>query len=161
MDKIDKKILEQLQQNSSISNQDLAEKVALSPSPCSRRVKQLEDEGYIKKYVALLDPEKLALSITVLIAVGLVSHEPKLMRSFEQHIQKIPEVVQCYLIAGQQADYMLKIIVPSMLEYQTFLLNKLTRIEGVNTVHSSFILRNIIDKTELPLSYALQISGKS
>lgn len=153
MDRINKKILELLQSNSQISNQELAEKVALSPPPCSRRVKQLEDEGYIKKYVALLDPKKLGLELTIIILVGLDNHEPKKMSTFEKAILSLPEVIQCYLIAGQEADYMLKIIVPNLDEYQSFLLNKLTRINGVSKVHSSFILRNIVDKTELPLNH--------
>lgn len=153
MDRINKKILELLQSNSQISNQELAEEVALSPPPCSRRVKQLEDEGYIKKYVALLDPKKLGLELTIIILVGLDNHEPKKMSIFEKAILSLSEVIQCYLIAGQEADYMLKVIVPNLDEYQSFLLNKLTRINGVSKVHSSFILRNIVDKTELPLNH--------
>lgn len=153
MDNIDKKILKLLQLNSQISNQELAEKVALSPSPCSRRVKQLEDDGYISKYVALLDPKKLGLELTIIVLVGLDSHDPEKMTGFEKTILSIPEVIQCYLIAGQEADYLLKVVVPNLNEYQSFLLDKLTRINGVSNVHSSFVLRRIIDKTELPLNH--------
>src|SRR3990172_900623 len=98
MDRIDKKILEILQSNGQITNQDLAEKVALSPSPCLRRVKQLEDEGYIVKYVALLSPEKVGLSLTIMVLVGLDSHAADKMSSFENSIASFPEVSQCYLI---------------------------------------------------------------
>lgn len=153
MDQIDKKILELLQLNSQISNQELADKIALSPSPCSRRVQQLEKEGYINKYVALLNPEKLGLQLTIIVLVGLDSHDSKKMSGFEKNILSFPEVIQCYLIAGQEADYMLRVVVPNLKEYQSFLLDKLTRINGVSTVHSSFVLRSIIDKTELPLDY--------
>jgi Lrp/AsnC family transcriptional regulator, leucine-responsive regulatory protein len=153
MDRIDKKILELLQVNSKINNQELAEKVALSPSPCLRRVKQLEEEGYIDKYVALLNPEKLGLQLTILVSVGLSSHDPEIMRNFEEIIMTLPEVVQCHLIAGQAQDYMLRVVVPNLNEYQLFLLNKLTQIHGVRNVHSSFVLRSIVDKSSLPLKH--------
>jgi Lrp/AsnC family leucine-responsive transcriptional regulator len=153
MDRIDKKILETLQANSRISNQDLADKVALSPSPCLRRVNQLEEAGYIDQYVALLNPEKVGLSFNVIVLIGLSNHNPKTMKNFEKIMESSPEVMQCYLIAGQSADYMLRIVVPNLDEYQKFLMNKLTQIEGVNNVHSSFVIRNIIEKTALPLKY--------
>lgn len=153
MNRTDRKILEILQKNSQVSNQDLAEEVALSPSPCLRRVKRLEEEGYIEKYVALLNPEKLDLQLTVLVAVGLKNHDSKKMRDFEKSVEAMPEVMQCYLITGQTADYMLKVVVPNLQLYQIFLLNKLTTLEVVDNVHSSFILRNIIDRTALPLDH--------
>lgn len=153
MDRIDKKILEILQSNGRISNQELAEKVALSPSPCLRRVKQLEDDGYISQYVTLLNPQKIGLQLTIIVLIGLSSHDAKKMKVFENKIAAIPEVVQCYLIAGQSADYLLKVIVPSLNDYQTFLLNKLTEIDGVSQVHSSFVLQQIVDKTALPLDH--------
>lgn len=153
MDKIDKKILKLLQSNGRISNQDLADKVALSPSPCSRRVKQLEDEGYIEKYVTLLNPEKLGLQLSIIVLVGLDGHDAEKMSSFHKKMQALPEVVQCYLITGQEADYVLKVTVPSLKDYQSFLLEKLTCIKGVSSVRSSFILNSIVDKTELPLDH--------
>ncbi|WP_298625874.1 Lrp/AsnC family transcriptional regulator [uncultured Legionella sp.] len=153
MDRIDKKILELLQSNCQISNQELADQVALSPSSCLRRVKQLEDNGYIKKQVALLEPEKLGLQLTVIVLVGLNSHQPGIMNEFEEKIRYLPEVIQCYLITGQSADYLLKIIVPDMNAYQSFLLSKLTCISCVDTVRSSFILRTITDTTSLPMDY--------
>lgn len=151
MDRTDKKILEILQSNCQISNQELADLVALSPSPCLRRVKLLEDNGYIKKQVALLNPEKLGLTLTVIVLVGLKSHQPEVMHEFEETIRFYPEVIQCYLITGQSADYMLRIVVPDLNAYQEFLLGKLTNIEGVSSVHSSFILRTVSDTTALPL----------
>jgi Lrp/AsnC family leucine-responsive transcriptional regulator len=153
MDRIDKKILSLLQTNSQQSNQELAEKVALSPSPCLRRVKQLEEDGYINKYVALLNPEKLGLQLTVFVTVGLSTHDPKKMVAFEQVMKSLSEVVQCHLIAGQAADYLLKIIVPDLTAYRSILLDKLTRIDGVSNIHSSFVLQTIIDKTTLPLNH--------
>lgn len=151
MDRIDKHILELLQQNSKISNQELADMVSLSPSPCLRRVKQLEDNGYIDRYVALLNPKKLGLELTIMVSVGLSSHDHKIMTSFEGMIKTFPEVVQCHLIAGQAQDYMLKVVVSNLDDYQEFLLNKLTQIEGVRNIHSSFVLRSIVDQSSLPL----------
>jgi Lrp/AsnC family leucine-responsive transcriptional regulator len=153
MDRIDKQILEILQSNCQISNQELAERVALSPSPCLRRVKLLEESGYIKKQVALLDSAKIGLNFTVIVMVGLDSHQPAIMSNFEETVRFLPEVIQCYLITGQSADYLLKIIVPDLSAYQKFLLGKLTCIKGVASVHSSFVLQKICDTTALPLDY--------
>ena len=153
MDRTDKKILEILQENCQISNQELADRVALSPSPCLRRVKLLEENGYIKKQVAILSQEKLGLELTVVVLVGLNSHQPAVMAAFEETVRFFPEVIQCYLITGQSADYLLKIVVPDLDAYQSFLLGKLTSINGVSSVHSSFILRKVCDTTTLPLDY--------
>ncbi|MCX7125596.1 MAG: Lrp/AsnC family transcriptional regulator [Gammaproteobacteria bacterium] len=153
MDRIDKKILTLLQDNGRLSNQELADEIALSPSPCLRRVKALEDNGIIQKYVALLDPESLALQLTVMVSVGLDKHSPERMRQFELSIKKIPEVIQCYLITGQSADYLLKVIVTNMQHYQKVLLERITQIDGVTSVHSSFVLQKIVDKTNLPLDF--------
>ena len=153
MDRIDKKILDILQTQGRISNQELAEQVALSPSPCLRRVKQLEEDGYIRQYVALLDQNKLGLQLTIMVSVGLNSHDAKKMQDFEKAVTAIPEVIQCYLIAGQSADYLLKVIVANLDEYQSFLLKKLTIIDGVNQVQSSFVLQHVIDRTSLPLDH--------
>lgn len=153
MDKIDKKILELLQQNSQISNQELADKVALSASPCSRRVNLLEDEGYINKYIALLNPRKLGLELTILLFIGLNNHDPKKMRDFEATVSAMPEVVECHMIAGETADYMLKVIVPSLDNFQSLLLSKITLIDGVSNVRSSFVLKSIVDRTALPLNH--------
>ena len=153
MDNIDKEILNELQADSQISNQELADRVALSPSPCSRRVKQLEDAGYIEKYVAILNPKKVGLPLSIIVLVGLDSHEAKTMSNFEKCVEALPEVVQCYLIAGQQADYMLKVVVPDLDSSQRFLLKKLTTIKGASNIRSSFVLRNVIEKTTLPLDH--------
>jgi len=151
MDKIDQKILTLLQEQF-LSNQDLAEQVALSPSPCSRRVKHLQDSGYIKKHVAILDDNKLGFGMSMWILVALDSHTAKRMMQFEQAISSITEVMQCYLITGQSADYLLKIITKDTENYHKLLFEKLLSIEGVSNTHSSFVLRTIINKTALPLA---------
>ncbi len=155
MDRIDKRILDLLQTDGRISNQDLAEQVALSPSPCLRRVKQLEEEGYIRQYVALLDPQKIGLALTIMVSVALSNHDAKTMQDFEKIIASFPEVIHCYLIAGQSGDYLLKVSVANLEAYQTFLLKKLTIIDGVHQVQSSFVLQRIVDKTSLPLDHLL------
>lgn len=153
IDRIDRQILEHLQHDGSLTNQQLAEKVGLSPSPCSRRVKALEEAGIILGRVTLLDRKKLGLSLTVILQIGMDRHTPERFQQFEDKIATYPEVQELYLITGQQADYILKVVVPDMDHYQSFLLNKVTRIPGVSGVHSSFVMRRVIDNTELPLGY--------
>jgi Lrp/AsnC family transcriptional regulator, leucine-responsive regulatory protein len=128
--------------------------VGLSASPCSRRIRQLEENGVIRARVVRLEPREIGLDLTVLIYIRMDRHTPERFEQFEAVVRAYPEVQECYLITGQEADYQLKISVPNMDEYQRFLLNKITRIEGVIGVHSSFVLRKAIDTTALPLGYA-------
>ncbi|BES71767.1 Lrp/AsnC family transcriptional regulator [Marinobacter nanhaiticus D15-8W] len=153
LDRTDRKILEELQRHGELSNQELSERVGLSPSPCSRRVKALEDAGIIVRRVTILDHKKLGLSLTAIILIGMDRHTPERFEAFERQVNEYPEVQECYLITGQDADYMLKVVVPGMDDYHEFLLNKITRIQGVSGVHSSFVLRRVIDSTALPLGY--------
>jgi Lrp/AsnC family leucine-responsive transcriptional regulator len=152
-DALDRRILEELQRDAGITNQELAERVGLSPSPCLRRVKALEDCGIIVKRVALLDAKKLGLSLTALIQIAMDRHTPERFANFEDVVKRCPEVQTCYLITGQQADYLLVVVVPDMERYQTFLLDKITRIEGVSGVHSSFVMRRVVESTAVPLGY--------
>lgn len=153
IDRIDRQILEHLQKDGGLTNQQLAERVGLSPSPCSRRVKALEEAGIILGRKTLLDRRKLGLSLTVILQIGMDRHTPERFQEFEEQVATYPEVQELYLITGQQADYILKVVVPDMEHYQQFLLNKITRITGVSGVHSSFVMRRVIDNTELPLKY--------
>ncbi len=152
-DRTDRRILEELQQDGGLTNQDLAERVGLSASPCLRRVKALEQAGIIGKRVTLLDRKKLGLSLTALIQISMDRHTPERFANFEDKVKQYPEVQSCFLITGQDADYQLTVVVPDMDAYQEFLLNKITRIEGVSGVHSSFIMRRVVDTTALPLDY--------
>lgn len=153
LDKIDRKILQEMQRDGAITNLELAERVGLSPSPCARRVKQLEDSGVIARRVTLLNPSRLGLKLIALIQIAMDRHTPDRFEEFERKIAGYPEVVECSLITGQSADYLLKVIVPDMEYYQEFLLNKITRIRGVSDVHSSFIMRQVVNSTELPLNH--------
>ena len=151
LDRTDKRILRILQENGRISNQELADKVGLSPSPCLRRVKQLEDEGIIMGYTTLVNGASLGLKMIALIQISMDRHTPDRFETFEKTIQQYPQVLECILITGQSADYQIKVIVEDMDEYQDFLLNKITKIEGVSDVHSSFVLRQVVNTTALPI----------
>tara|TARA_B100002051_G_C16334248_1_gene438460 strand:+ start:131 stop:604 length:474 start_codon:yes stop_codon:yes gene_type:complete len=153
LDKTDLKILAILQHNSDISNQALADQVALSPSPCLRRVKQLRDAGYIKQHVAVLDADKLGLKITVFVLVGLDSHTQEVLDGFKAAIRHLPEVTQCHLITGQSADYLLKVCVTDIEHFRHFEFSHLLSIPGVANVQSCFALESIIDHTALPLAH--------
>ena len=153
LDRLDKRILRELQRDGTITNLQLAERIGLSPSPCARRVKQLEDAGIILGRVTLLDPKKLDLKLTALIQISMDRHTPDRFEKFEEQIRSYAEVTECLLITGQSADYQLKVVVPDMEYYQEFLLNKITRIEGVTDVHSSFMLREVQNTTALPLDH--------
>ena len=152
-DRLDRRILTELQQDGGLTNQALAERVGLSPSPCLRRVKALEDAGVITGRVTLLDRKKLGLSLTALIQISMDRHTPERFANFESTVKRFPEVQSCLLITGQDADYLLIVVVPDMEMYQEFLLNKITRIEGVSGVHSRFVMRWVVDTTALPLDY--------
>lgn len=151
IDRYDRMILEALQTNGRISNQDLADRIGLSPAPCLRRVRALEENGLITGYRALLDARKLGLSLMALIGISMDQHTPERFANFEASIADIPEVLECLLITGQQSDYQLKAVVRDMDGYQDLLLNKITRIAGVTGVHTSFVLRQVIDNPALPV----------
>ncbi|WP_372764722.1 Lrp/AsnC family transcriptional regulator [Litorivivens sp.] len=153
LDRIDRNILAQLQENGDLSNTELADRVGLSASPCLRRVKLLEEAGIILNKVTRLDARKLGLSLTALVQIGMDRHTPDRFETFEQTVASYPEVQACYLITGQDADYLLQVIVPDMDAYQSLLLDRITRIPGVTGVHSSFVMRKIVDRQALPLDY--------
>ena len=151
LDRYDREILAVLQHEGRISNQDLADRIGLSPSPCLRRVRALEESGLITAYRALLDAKKLGLNLMALIGISMDQHTPERFASLENAIAGIPEVLECLLITGQQADYQLKVVVRDMDAYQELLLNKITRIPGVTGVHTSFVLRKVVDRSALPV----------
>lgn len=147
IDRYDRLILSLLQQDGRLSNQDLADRIGLSPSPCLRRVRALEESGYLLGYRALVDAKKLGLSLMALIHISMDQHTPERFANFDATINGIPEVMECLLITGQDADYQLKVVVRDMDAYQELLLNRITRIAGVTGVKSSFVLRRVVDKT--------------
>ena len=156
LDRTDRRILEAIQKNGNISNLELAEAVGLSPTPCSRRVKRLEESGIITAHVSLLNQSMLGLKLTAYIGISMDRHTPDRFEEFETKVRDFPEVMECSVVTGQSADYLLKAVVPDMEYYEKFLLGKLTRIAGVAGVHSSFELRRVVYKTALPLEHINQ-----
>ncbi len=151
LDNIDRQILRILQTNARISNLELADRVNLSPTPCARRVKRFEEEGLIVGTVTLLDQEKIGLNLTAYIAVNMERHTHEQFEIFEQKVKQFPEVVGCSVVTGRAEDYLLKVVVRNMKHYEEFLLSRLNRLPGVNNVHSSFELRNVIPAKGLPV----------
>ena len=151
LDRYDQHILEVLQEDGRINNQDLADRIGLSPSPCLRRVRALEESGLIEGYRALINAKKLGLSLMALIHISMDKHTPERFANFESEVTVLPEVLECLLITGQDADYQLKVVVRDMDHYQSLLLNQLTRIDGVTGVHSSFVLRRVVSRTKLAI----------
>ena len=149
-DDADRRILEQLQIDGRITNQELSERIGLSPSPCLRRLRQLEASGVVSGYVALVDPVKVGLPVTAFIRVRLDQQDDRHLAIFEEAVAAFPEVMECYLMSGD-ADYQLRILVESLNAFEDFLRHKLTKIEGVGQVTTSFALRPVVYKTELPL----------
>lgn len=152
IDRYDRQILQLLQEDGRISNQDLADRIGLSPSPCLRRVRALEEAGLITGYRAQLDAKKLGLSLMALIGISMDQHTPERFTNFEATIAQVPEVLECLLITGQQSDYQLKVAVQDMDAYQELLLNRINRIAGVTGVHTSFVLRRVIDHNTLAVA---------
>lgn len=151
LDRIDKHILREMQRNGRISNLELADKVGLSPTPCSRRVKRLEESGLIDGHVTLLNKQALGLNLTAMVGISMDRHTPDRFVNFERSVRDMPEILECLIVTGQSADFLLKVVVRDMQHYEQFLLGQLTKLEGVTGVHSSFVLREVIKKTELPL----------
>jgi Lrp/AsnC family leucine-responsive transcriptional regulator len=153
LDRTDRRILEEIQRNGRITNLELAEAVGLSPTPCSRRVKRLENSGIVERHVTLLNQSRLGLKLTAFITIAMDRHTPERFDNFERQVSEFPEVIECSVVTGNAADYLVKAVVPDMEYYEAFLLGKLTRIEGVTGVQSSFVLRPVVRKTELPLDH--------
>jgi Lrp/AsnC family leucine-responsive transcriptional regulator len=151
LDRHDRRILEELQKDGRLSNHTLADRIGLSPSPCLRRVRALEDSGMIAGYRALVDARKLGYTLYAIIHIAMDRHTPERFSNFDAVVAALPEVLECLLITGQEADYQLKVVVRDMDAYQSFLLDKITRIEGVTGVRSSFVLRKVIDRTAIPI----------
>jgi DNA-binding Lrp family transcriptional regulator len=150
LDAIDLRILQALQENSNISNLDLARKINLSPSPTLARVKHLEARGFISRYVALVDPPALGLKMNVFIQVRLEKQESAALARFESAVSHFDEVMEVYLMTGD-ADYMLRIVVPDIQALERFILDHLTRIPGIQNIRSSFALKQVKYKTALPI----------
>lgn len=149
LDEIDLRILKAIQGDGRISNQQLSETVGLSPSPCLRRLRNLEDSGVISGYFGLVDPKAVGLNVTAFVRVRLSSQDDQHLAAFEKAVLEIDEVMECYLMTGE-CDYQLRVLVSSLAMFEDFLRNSLTHIPGVAEVTSSFALRPIVYRTALP-----------
>ncbi|MGE8540596.1 MAG: Lrp/AsnC family transcriptional regulator [Acinetobacter sp.] len=150
MDQIDKKILGEIQRNGKLQNVELAQMVGLSPSPCLHRVKQLEDDGIIEKYVALLNPHKVNLGLTVFARIWLKGQDEKTVNAFVDAIQQLDEVVECQLMAGD-CDFFLRIMVADLDAYRQFQIHRLNKISSIQNVKTEIPLQKIKQTTELPI----------
>ncbi|MBX9830093.1 MAG: Lrp/AsnC family transcriptional regulator [Xanthobacteraceae bacterium] len=151
LDAIDRRILEQLQADGRMSLNDLAAKVGLSPSPCLRRVRMLERDGVISRYVAVLDQRAVGLPVSVFVSIKLERQRQESLDRFAKAIERWPEVLECYLMTGSR-DYWLRVVVPDLDAYERFVKQKLTRVEGIASIESSFALEQVKYTNVLPLT---------
>ena len=151
LDRVDSNILRILQREGRITNFQLAEKIGLTPAPTLMRVKKLEEAGYIKRFVALVDQEKIGLPILAFVHVILESHNRKTTVDFMHAMQKLPEVLECHHIAGDE-DFLLKVVAASPQQYEGFVLEKLTKVPGIEKVKTTFVLSSSKLETALPVA---------
>jgi Lrp/AsnC family leucine-responsive transcriptional regulator len=147
---IDAKLLDLLQQNARLSNVSLAKRVRLSPSACLRRIRALEEQKYIRKSVTLLDPNRLGLHISVFVQVSLDKKDEATLKRFERTVAQRSEVMECYLMTGD-SDYLLRVVVANVSDFERFLMDQLTKIPGIATIKSSFTLKQVKYTTALPM----------
>ncbi|WP_029375591.1 Lrp/AsnC family transcriptional regulator [Oceanicola sp. S124] len=150
LDQLDRSILRVLQKSGRTSNAELADKVGLSQSACHRRVQRLEAEGYIRDYVALLNARKMQFATTVFVEIGLSGQADELLEAFETAVGRVPEVLECHLMAGT-ADYLLKVVAESSEDFARIHRQSLARLPGVQRMQSSFALRTVFKTTALPV----------
>lgn len=149
LDTIDQKILRLLSKNARLSIAEIAEMVNLSATPVIRRIKRLEDTGVITGYHAHTSPEALGCSLAIFVAVSMDKHTKERFYEFEEEIAKFDEVINCSIVTGRSEDYLLKVVVKDMRHYEDFLLNKLSKINGVSQLHTSFELREVFSRAAL------------
>ena len=149
LDKTDYRILHYLQNDAHLTNAELAEKVGLSPSPCLRRVKALESKGIIQRYVAIVDANSVGLPISAFVSISLNSQDRSGLEAFQSRVETYPEVMECYLMTGT-SDFLMRVVVPDLETYERFT-DKLTRIPGIGNIQTSFALKPVVYKTELPI----------
>lgn len=150
IDATDRRILRELQREAKLTNAELASRIGLSPSPCLARVRALEHDGVISRYVALVQPETLGLEISVFIQVTLERQAEQALETFESRMDRCPEVMECYLMTGD-SDYLLRVLVRNISELQRFIVRDLSKIPGVANIKSSFALKQVKYNTALPM----------
>ncbi|HEY6483575.1 MAG TPA: Lrp/AsnC family transcriptional regulator [Steroidobacteraceae bacterium] len=151
LDRLDRRILDELQADARVSNQELAKRVGLSPAPCWRRLRRLEEEGFIAGYVTLLHGPAVGLPILAYALVSLENHHPETVREFDQLVNERPEVLECHSMSGPN-DYLLRIVAASMEAYERFMSAHVLQIRAVRSVNTSFVLRTKKFTTRLPVA---------
>jgi Lrp/AsnC family transcriptional regulator, leucine-responsive regulatory protein len=159
LDHIDYRILDLLQVDAKYTIKEIAAELGMTPTPVYERIRRMEEEGYIKRYVALVNKDKLDFHVVVFCQVSLKEHHRQVLNTFEQQVRSFPEIVECYHIAGT-FDYLLKVIVRSMAEYQEFVVNRLASLEDLGQVQSSFVLSEVKHSTSLHLDIPLNGHGE-
>ena len=150
LDSTDLRILKVLQIKGRITNAELADEINLSPSACHRRIQRIEERGFIKDYVALLDSRKVGVPTTVFVEITLTAQADEILDAFEKAVSKIPDILECHLMAGS-ADYILKVVAEDTEDYSRIHRQHLTRLPGVAQMQSSFALRTVFKTTALPI----------
>lgn len=150
MDRIDKKIIRELQQDARLTNQELSERVGLSPSPCLRRVRQLEKKGVLTGYTALIDQAKCGLPINVFVSVKMTVSSEEMIRKFEAGVQDSDEIIECYLMTGNR-DYLLHVVSESLETYEKFIRETLTKLPGIGSIDSAFAYGRVKSKRVYPV----------
>ena len=150
LDETDLRLLQNLQENARLTNVELAERVGLSPSPCLRRLKRLEAEGFIKGYMTLIDQNAIGLPVSIFVSVTLKQQTESALEEFEARIRELPQVMECYLMTGT-SDYLLRVVTADLAAYERFLKDHLTRIPAIASIQSSFALKQVSFRTALPL----------
>ena len=155
IDRFDRQILQVLQQEGRLSNQDLADRIGLSPSPCLRRVRTLEESGIIQSYRALLNEKALGYTLTALIYIAMDAHTPERFERFEAEIRQMPEVMECYSVSGD-ADYFLRVVAPDLQAFSELMMKRVLRLPGVAHIKSNIALQKVKQTHVLPLDHVAQ-----
>ena len=150
IDRIDRAILDCLQRDGRMANQEIAARVNLSPAPCWRRIKRLEEDGILSGYVALVDPAAVGLNVTAFINITLMDHHAETVAEFDAFIASSGEVLECYTVSGEH-DYLLRVVAPGIAEVEEFLMHRLLRQRAVNSANTTFVLRQKKKTTAIPV----------
>ena len=150
LDAIDAKILKCLQQDGRLTNAELAERVGLSPSPCLRRVRMLEEAGIISRYMAVINQNKVGLGVSAFVHLKLDRPSTESIERIERELSRCPEVVDCYLMTGR-SDYLLRVVAPDIASYERFLKERLNKVPGIANIETSFAMRQVVHMAPLPV----------
>ena len=150
LDKVDRAILHALQTNGRMSNVELAQRINLSPPATHARIRRLEQRGYIRQYVALLDQEKVGYDMLCFVNISLQLHQPDQVEGIREAIRGMPEVLECYHVTGE-FDYLLKVVIKNRKDLERFVIDRLTSVPGVARIHTSLVLNQVKSTTELPV----------